>query len=366
MPAIGSAPMFAGWQNSAMTRTAPRPLVVRFGSVGDMVLLTGLLSALHQRYQMPCDLLSGTGWPADLLAEHPDVGEVHRLESRRRPYWTDPRQWRVVDWLRHRPPGPVYVCDDLQRAALRRLLDRAGIPADHRLFFDDAELAARRHWFDRLADMAVRLPPAWAGTVEARPPAFPDQPTLIVPGSALVDLAQWRAERGLTGQIVLIQPGNKRTQRHGRFRSDHHKWWPIENWAQTITAVLESLPEAAVVLCGAPSEQALLLAIADQCRDRRVHACGDQLPMLRLMALANCAHSMIAVDSGPAHIAAALACPSVVLFGAAPTWLWTPKAPPGVPVVTVGGEPDGLDRVDRIGPDRVIAAWRTLAGRIRT
>ncbi|HBK54963.1 MAG TPA: hypothetical protein DDZ76_01545, partial [Xanthomonadales bacterium] len=73
MPAIGSAPMFAGWQNSAMTRTAPRPLVVRFGSVGDMVLLTGLLSALHQRYQMPCDLLSGTGWPADLLAEHPGL-----------------------------------------------------------------------------------------------------------------------------------------------------------------------------------------------------------------------------------------------------------------------------------------------------
>jgi heptosyltransferase-2/heptosyltransferase-3 len=342
------------------------PLVVRFGSLGDMVLLTGLLNTLHRRLGRPCDLLSGTTWPMALLDGHPDLGQVYRIASRSRPYWTDPEQWRLVRWLRTRPPGPVFVCDDLRRNKLARLLRRAGIDPANCVSFSDAELSARRHWFDRLADMAQRVPQAFA---DAGLPtvAAPDHPLLPVSGPARADLARWRAENRLDGPLVLIQPGNKRTQRRGGLnRTDHHKWWPPERWQQVIAAVLERLPDARVILCGAPSEQPLLLQIGALADDPRVRACGLELPLPRLMALCEVAHSLIAVDSGPAHIAAALGCQSVVLFGAAPPWLWQPRAPKGVTITVVGGEPDGLDRIDAIPAQAVISAWRALPGRGRT
>jgi len=110
----------------------------------------------------------------------------------------------------------------------------------------------------------------------------------------------------------------------------------------------------------------LAIEIGALANDPRVRACGLELPLPRLMALCEVAHSLIAVDSGPAHIAAALGCPSVVLFGAAPPWLWQPRATKGVVVTVVGGEPEGLNRIDAIPAQTVISAWRALPGRSRT
>lgn len=344
------------------TAIAP-PLVIRFGSLGDMVLLTGLLRILHQRCAAPCELVSGTGWPADLLANCPDLGAVHRLASRRRPYWSDPGQWQLVQRLRARDPGPVWVCDDLARPKLRRLLVRAGIPDSRCVWLDPDDGGRRRHWFERLVELACRTPADFTGRL---PPAVerPACPPLRVDEASRGELARWREERGLTGPLVLVQPGNKRTQRRaGASRPEHHKWWPPESWRALIAAVLADRRGFSVVLCGSPPEQPLLGEIAGGFEPRRVRACGLELPLPRLMALLEVAHSLIAVDSGPAHIAAALACPSVVLFGAAPVWRWRPLAPPGTAVVTLGGEPDGLDRVDRIAPAAVIAAWNALPGR---
>ncbi|PKM05822.1 MAG: hypothetical protein CVV17_02845, partial [Gammaproteobacteria bacterium HGW-Gammaproteobacteria-7] len=169
-----------------MSERNSAPLVIRFGSLGDMVLLTGLLNAVHRRFGRPCDLLTGTTWPLALLDGQPDLGAIHRIASRRRPYWSDPEQWRLVRWLRARPPGPVFVCDDLRRAKLARLLRRAGIDPANCLFFTDAELSARRHWFDRLADMAQRLPPAFRD--QGLPTvSVPDHPLLAVSDSARAD-----------------------------------------------------------------------------------------------------------------------------------------------------------------------------------
>ncbi|MEW5297215.1 MAG: hypothetical protein WDW36_000439 [Sanguina aurantia] len=50
-------------------------------------------------------------------------------------------------------------------------------------------------------------------------------------------------------------------------------------------------------------------------QDRRCAAATAVLPLGRLKALLEIAHSMISVDTGPAHLAAAMGCPLVVLFG---------------------------------------------------
>jgi heptosyltransferase-2/heptosyltransferase-3 len=48
--------------------------------------------------------------------------------------------------------------------------------------------------------------------------------------------------------------------------------------------------------------------LAKECGSPRVKAVADQLPLRRLFALLTRAHSMIRVDTGPAHAAAALGC----------------------------------------------------------
>ncbi|EQD27613.1 glycosyl transferase family protein, partial [mine drainage metagenome] len=113
-----------------MSTAPPRPLVVRFGALGDMVLLTPLLALLRQRYGVAPDVLSAGAWTPPLYADHPDVHQMLLLGSRKRPYWSDPRQWRAVAQLRATGPRPVYVCDELATAPLARLLARAGFAAD--------------------------------------------------------------------------------------------------------------------------------------------------------------------------------------------------------------------------------------------
>ncbi|HJP97305.1 MAG TPA: lipopolysaccharide heptosyltransferase family protein, partial [Rhodanobacteraceae bacterium] len=149
--------------------TAPAPLVIRFGAFGDMVLLTPLLRMLHGRYGKPCRVLGSGGWLEPLFAGHPDVGATLALASRKRPYWLDAGQRRLVALLRAQPPGPVYVCDDYSIDKLRWLLARAGVPEDHCVFANpDCMLRAGEHWIDRWLRFGAMTPPAFAVTPAAR------------------------------------------------------------------------------------------------------------------------------------------------------------------------------------------------------
>jgi heptosyltransferase-2/heptosyltransferase-3 len=84
------------------------------------------------------------------------------------------------------------------------------------------------------------------------------------------------------------------------------------------------------------------------------------LPLRRLLALGEIAHSMVSVDTGPAHLAAAGGCPLVVLYGDQSPQVWDRRSPNGRPVLSLGGPPQ-RQRVDQIGLDEVLAAWSTLA-----
>ena len=85
------------------------------------------------------------------------------------------------------------------------------------------------------------------------------------------------------------------------------------------------------------------------------------LPINRLLPLIARAHSMVSVDTGPAHAAAALACPLVVLFGAMGSTRWRPRSK-GSPVIALESGRGEASQVMDITPDKAIAAWRRLAG----
>ena len=198
-----------------------RPLLAHFGHFGDMVMLLPLIRALNERFRAPVDLLTAGGWTRPLLQPQPGVGTIHWIRSRNDPYWITPEQWRLVDALRRRGVGPVWVCDKAEHTKGRWLLERAGIPREYIADQRDCPRAADEHTIDRWRRFAQVLPPALQGTtlpgdadggVEA-----PRVPPLVVLPEWRADLGQWLAASGLDGRpLVIVQVGSKSTTRRGR------------------------------------------------------------------------------------------------------------------------------------------------------
>ena len=338
------------------------PLVVRCGAFGDMVMATTLIRLLAARYESKVDVVSSGGWTPPLLDTMPELGHLQMLTSRKTPYLFCPSQWQLVRWLRARGRGPVYLCDT--DPEIRALLQRAGMAEDdivHRLPSDDAVDGVTRLWPDRWVSMGQRdpvQPYPVRNDVDAQAYRLPK---LVITEASRIELASWREAKGLQGPVVLFQPGNKRTHKRGDVATRQHpKFWSPENWAATAQAIWQSMPDAQVVLCGSPMEHPVLEEIRHaSANDPRMHNMAHELPVPRLLALTESAHSMVSVDTGPAHAAAALGCPLVVLFGAASPKMWRPLGPGRI--LTLGGKKGEDSRVSDIPADAVISAWQSLA-----
>jgi heptosyltransferase-2/heptosyltransferase-3 len=326
--------------------------------MGDMVLLTPLIRALHQRFGQPVDLVSSGPWTIPLLGGQPGVGEIYLLKSRKAPFWLSPRQRAVAKWLRERGPGPAWFCDP--GIVGRNLLRRGGIPDD--LVCEDASFPwiPGEHFVDRWIRFAKQTPPGLrsggTGVIDV-----PRAAALEIRPVMRDALAPWLAKRGLDGRsLMLIQAGNKRTMRRGaRQRVTNTKYWPEENWAAVIRGLRAERPDHAILLLGVPAEYELNYEIAKLAGVGDVHNVADDLPIRVLLPLMKQASSMVSVDTGPAHASAALGCPTVVLFGKSDPLLYRPG---GVttPAVTLTAEVDGEPSMLGITVDDVMNGWKEL------
>jgi ADP-heptose:LPS heptosyltransferase len=339
------------------------PLVVRFGRLGDMILLQPLLQRLHRRFGRPCTLLSRGAWSLPLYTGHTDVERVIQLRNAHQPLILSPERWRAILRLRDLSDSPVYVCEPEPRALAkaRRMLTLAGISQRNCIFLGDMPMRDDEHWVDRLLRFAARIPDALHGAGYPAADTLSAAPTLQLREADHVDCSAWLDARGWNAApLVLLQPANKRSMRWNGMRGvDDDKWWPIEHWAALARAIRAAVPDSRVLLCGASREASLLHTIRNATADARVHVVADELPLRRLMALQAIAHSMISVDTGPAHLAAALGCPLVVLFGKASLAHWLPRGGCDSKVLALGGSARG-GRVDAISVDEVVATWRRL------
>jgi heptosyltransferase-2/heptosyltransferase-3 len=366
-----------------------QPIVIWFGRVGDLILLSALLEVLHRRFGSPCHLIGAGSWLTELYAAHGDVARVSCLH--RYTAWVfDPAWWRTLRALRARRADPVYVCetDPRKLARIRRLLWFSGTEPARCVFIapesspggkiapthwvdaqtdldtalPHASRIAPTHWVDRLVSFG-RLTPAAFNAADYPWPAAPPPrcaPLLTVSAAARAECAAWLERQGWGERtLILVQPGNRRTMRGRRLRisAADDKAWPLERWAALLHRIHARLPQAVIVLCGAPRESLLLEWIAAAAQLPAVAAA--ELPLPRLLALCARAHSMISVDTGPAHAAAALGLPLVVLFGAHSQQQWLPRSPTGSPVSGVGGPPQS-NRLDQISVEAVFAAWCAL------
>jgi ADP-heptose:LPS heptosyltransferase len=351
----------ASWMPKAVS-----PVVVRFGRLGDMVLLQPLLQHLHRRFGRPCTLLARGAWPMPLYAGHPDVARVIELRHAHWPQALSPQRWRAVLCLRRLRDAPVYVCEPEPRALrkARGMLALAGISQQNCVFLTDTARRPNEHWTDQLLRFGNRLPDAFRDACYDTADPISSAPILRPSDADRSDCDAWVRSRGWgKAPLILLQPANKRSVRwRGMRGAADDKWWPIEHWVSLARSMRATMPESCVLLCGTPREAVLLRAIREAVADAQVHVVADALPLRRLMALLQVAHSMVSVDTGPAHMAAALGCPLVVLFGRASPAQWMPRSGSGNAVCALGGPPRG-DRIDALGVDEVIEAWRTLQPR---
>jgi ADP-heptose:LPS heptosyltransferase len=350
-----------------MPRQPLHPFVIKLGRIGDMVMLTAPLQLLSARYGKPCYVLGADRWAPDIFRGLSAV-KWCRFLPRKAPTFFGLAWPAVLRALRASAPGPIYVFEHHPRQVrrIRRLLRSSGVDPRRCLFIDEAP-GMELPWRDALLRFARRTPPALSAADFPEPPASgPWTPRLRVLEQERVERDRWLRARGFQGEpLVLVQPGNHRTMGRRRLRNwrgRDDKVWPVERWAQLLHRLHAAMPSAMFVLRGAAAETPLLESIREAAALRCVTSAAT--PLRPLFALCEIAHSMISADSGPAHSAAALGVPLVVLYGTQPRRVWLPDSPNGSTVIGLGGPPE-LERAEQISVDAVFEAWCSLTNAAR-
>ena len=351
-------------------QNSKRPLALRCGAFGDMVLLTALIRVLQVEFRAPVDIVTSGSWSEPLLRGQPGVGDIFSLRSRKTPYWMSIDQQRVVRQLRARGAGPTWFCDG--DAAARPLLARAGVPENLIVDVKDHRLLPGEHATQQWRRLAQIMPAAVtpSGAIEAVPRGEAALPGEAVPPGCYLEVTQvqraeltaWLKTRGLGDQpLILMQVGNKRTMRRGPRRlAVNNKYWPNERWAEVLRFLRRQHPRHALVLLGTGPEFQLNQELASLAGISGLHNVADDLPIPRLVSLLDRADGLVTVDSGPAHAAAAVGCPQVVLFGKALPSLYRPWGTAGADVRLLTGEINGEPNMLGIEANSVIAAWCAL------
>jgi heptosyltransferase-2/heptosyltransferase-3 len=343
---------------------------MRFSAMGDTVILLTLIRMLYQRFGVPVDLLTSGSWTRPLLEGQPGVGHIHLLRSSNTPHVLDQQKWRLAALLRARGPQLTWACQHAPKA--RQLLRSAGIPDTLIVDLNSTTPFGHTHIVDQYACFAMCAPVAFEEFYAARyrvnrVDVLRTPPLQVSPAYRAATEAWLRQLRLAEQPLILIQAGNKRTMRwwRPRQRASNTKYWPETHWASVIRAVRDLEPQAQILLLGVEAEAGINRDIIKLAGVRGAHNLAGAVPIPRLLALQERAQGMISVDTGPAHSAAALDCPLVVLFGVANPAEYAPRSPSQT-VEVLTGSVAGERSMLGITPAQVLEAWQRLAMRRRT
>jgi heptosyltransferase-1 len=260
----------------------PRILVVRLSSMGDVIHALPAVATL--KHSFPGSVLSWVVQPrwAPLLEGNPYIDRVVPFDRRRLTSWGE--AWRQLRALRY--DFAVDFQGLMQSALIASLARSDRIYGLHRTqvrekaaaaFYSNEVRTAGRHVVDSNLELAAA---AGASTMLVTFPLPEGVPEGDLPG----------------GEFVLASP----------LAGWGGKQWPLEFYRGLARRLNEELG-VALVLNG-PPDRALEL---EQVDGAFVHSSG--LP--GLIHATRRAAAVLGLDSGPAHLAAALAKPGVAIFG---------------------------------------------------
>jgi heptosyltransferase-2 len=287
-------------------------LVIAPNWVGDAVMSVPLLRALKK--SEPAGRLATLCRPsvAPILAMSGAVDEVWKSSGRNLAGF-----WRDALRARKAKIDEIWVLPHSFRSALlARAMGsprRIGYAADHRAALLTAAIPrppATGHQLrdeDRLLESAGIAPDS-------------EPPRLVISRDLAAASRRELETSGMTAEIrpIFLAPG-------AAFGPT--KLWPAERYALLADALLDRGERVALVI--GPDEIDLGRLIARRAR-HRLPILGADLDTGRLAALLAEGRLLIGNDSGPAHLAAAVAVPSVVFFGPTDPGRTTPQGAPSL------------------------------------
>jgi lipopolysaccharide heptosyltransferase II len=283
-------------------QAALKILILKPSSLGDVVQALPVLRML--RRALPASKLF---WWIDaelspLLEGDPDLTGLFLFHRRR---WSSPRYWHeAVASIRHMRAERFDWVIDLQalaRSGLLAWLARGGFT----IGLDDAREGAAA-----LYDVCVRRPAPNCHAVDwylevlraLEVPLSWDFDWLPARASVAENLQRrWQPEGH---RWIAIHPGARWL----------NKRWPVEHYAELVGRLAAAWPDLRFVVLGGASEAALAQAIVQEQPDRCLNLAG-QTTLLEMVEWIRLSAMLIANDSAPMHVGAALRKPVVAIFG---------------------------------------------------
>ena len=269
-------------------------LLVRFSSIGDILLTTPLVRALARRHPDAKLVFVTKRAMAPLLTDHPAVAAVEALEPDE-PVRNLARRLRAL--------GPTHGLDlhGNPRSAMLRLLVRchwAGYRK--RKLARSALISVKVDLYGRPTPVPERYFEAARG-LDVRPDAGPPEFFL---GQGARDRADaWLAEKGLgDASLAALAPGAAHAT----------KRWPLAHWvalAQRLTAAGHR-----PIVLGGPDDRGLALQLVAEGGGGVENAVGE-FSLQETGALLARARVLVSGDTGIMHMATGVGTPVVALFG---------------------------------------------------
>jgi heptosyltransferase-3 len=283
-----------------------RVLIIRLRSLGDLVLETPVVAALKAwRPDLRISMLVEPRFAA-VFEGNPLIDEVILSAG---PVAT-------ASQIRRRGFSAVFNQHGGPRSAL--LTGASGAPArigwkDHQYsFLYNVQVPEAQEFYGRPDVHAVEHRMSqfyWVGL-----PRGPIPPTeLFVQADARQSVTRKLAANGIGSDqaYAVLQPGARLSQMR----------WPVAKFAELAGWLRSKYGIASVVNCSA---QEVALAQEIRAAMQGSAAVADDLDVRELIALVSSARLFVGNDSGPAHIAAALHRPTVVIFSRTDPAQWRP------------------------------------------
>jgi ADP-heptose:LPS heptosyltransferase len=275
-----------------------RILVVRAGALGDTLMATPVLPALASRYPGSAIDVLASGVAAPLLANHPDLERVVALRWRNLPFAISLEKLALVRRLREAAydlavvleQAPHYL-DLVRRARPGRIIGFHETPFDPAL--SSAANNLRAAGFD---DWATR----------------PLAPEIFLTGRDSAEAAEVVGVREAS-RVVGLHSGYGPVGRSKRNQDMRLRGWKLENFIDLGREL--AVRGMSVVLTGSTEDRPAVERIAQGLPAGSFINAAGRLSVRGLAAAIGMMDAFVSVDSGPAHIAAAVGTPLVVLWG---------------------------------------------------
>jgi len=269
-----------------------RILCVRFSSIGDVLLTTPLVRALHRRHP-DAELYFVTKQAmAPLVVENPHLTQVVELAPRE----------RITDLAtRLRALGPTHALDlhgSLRSAALRLLVPCAWSGYSKRKIARTALIATKINIYGKSVPVPERyFEAARRARLDVEPDGRP--PEFFLAPTARAHMTHWLAEVGLDQKpFAVIAPGAAHAT----------KRWPLAHW-RALVGRMHDLG-LGVVAVGGPEDRELANALGD-----RVISVAGEFTLQETGACLSRATVVVSGDTGVMHMATGVGTRVVALFG---------------------------------------------------